>query len=111
MNKQLRERSRDLRKNLTDAEQKLWQKLRKKQIHGNKFRRQFVLGNYIVDFICLDKRLIIEVDGGQHMDNAGYDSQRDEWLNKQNFKVLRFWNNQVLYEMDSVLEVIATNLE
>ena len=111
MNKQLKERSRDLRKNLTDAEQKLWQKLRNKQIHGNKFRRQFVLGNYIVDFICLDKRLIIEVDGGQHMDNAGYDLQRDEWLKSQSFKVLRFWNNQVLSEIDSVLEVIEKNLE
>ena len=111
MNKQLKERSRDLRKNLTDAEQKLWQKLRSKQIQGNKFRRQFVLGNYIVDFICLDKRLIIEVDGGQHMDNVDYDSQRDEWLKNQNFKVIRFWNNQVLSEIDSVLEVIVKNLE
>ena len=111
MNKLLKQRSRDLRKNLTGAEQKLWQKLRKKQIDGNKFRRQFVLGNYIVDFICLDKRLIIEVDGGQHMDNVSYDLQRDEWLNNQNFKVLRFWNNQVLNEIDSVLEVIVKNLE
>jgi len=111
MNKQLQERSRDFRKNLTDAEQKLWQKIRNKQIRGNKFRRQFVLGNYIVDFICLDKRLIIEVDGGQHMDNVNYDLQRDEWLKNQNFKVLRFWNNQVLNEIDSVLEVIVKNLE
>jgi len=107
----LKQRSRDLRKNFTDAEQKLWQKLRNKQIDGNKFRRQFVLGNYIVDFICLDKRLIVEVDGGQHMDNVDYDSQRDEWLKNQNFKVLRFWNNQVLNEIDSVLEVIVKNLE
>ena len=111
MDNLLKQRSRDLRKNLTDAEQKLWQKLRNKQIYGNKFRRQFVLGNYIVDFICLDKRLIIEVDGGQHMDNVSYDSQRDEWLKNQNFKVLRFWNNQVLNEIDSVLEVIVKNLE
>lgn len=111
MNKLLKQRSRDLRKNLTEAEQKLWQKLRNKQIHGHKFRRQFVLGNYIVDFICLDKRLIVEVDGGQHMDNVDYDSQRDEWLKNQNFKVLRFWNNQVLNEIDSVLEVIVKNLE
>ena len=111
MNELLKQRSRDLRKNLTDAEQKLWQKLRKKQIEGNKFRRQFVLGNYIVDFICLDKRLIVEVDGGQHMDNVNYDLQRDEWLKKQNFKVLRFWNNEVLNEIDSVLEVIVKNLE
>ena len=111
MNKHLKERSRDLRKNLTDAEQKLWQKLRNKQIHDHKFRRLFVLGNYIVDFICLDKRLIIEVDGGQHMDNVNYDLQRDEWLKSQNFKVLRFWNNQVLNEIDSVLENIVKNLE
>ena len=111
MNKLLKERSRDLRKNLTDAEKKLWQKLRNKQINAHKFRRQFVLGNYIVDFICLDKRLIIEVDGGQHMDNVNYDLQRDEWLKNQNFKVLRFWNNQVLNETDSVLEVIVKNLE
>ena len=111
MDNLLKQRSRDLRKNFTDAEQKLWQKLRNKQIDGNKFRRQFVLGNYIVDFICLDKRLIVEVDGGQHMDNVDYDSQRDEWLKNQNFKVLRFWNNQVLNEIDSVLEVIVKNLE
>ncbi len=111
MNKLLKQRSRNLRKNLTDAEQKLWQKLRNKQINDHKFRRQFVLGNYIVDFICLDKRLIVEVDGGQHMDNVDYDSQRDEWLKSQNFKVLRFWNNQVFNEIDSVLAVIVKNLE
>ncbi len=111
VNNLLKQRSRDLRKNLTDAEQKLWQKLRNKQIYGNKFRRQFVLGNYIVDFICLDKRLIIEVDGGQHMENVSYDSQRDEWLKNQNFKVLRFWNNQVLDEINSVLDVIVKKLE
>ena len=111
MEQYLKQRSRDLRKNLTDAEQMLWQKLRNKQINAHKFRRQFVLGNYIVDFICLGKRLIIEVDGGQHMDNVNYDLQRDEWLKNQNFKVLRFWNNQVLNEIDSVLEVIVKNLE
>jgi len=111
VNKILKQRSRELRKNLTDAEQKIWHKLRNKQIHGNKFRRQFILGNYIVDFICLDKRLIIEVNGGQHMENVNYDSQRDEWLKKQNFKVLRFWNNQVLNEIDSILEVIVNNLK
>jgi len=111
MNKKLKERSRDLRKNLTDAEQKLWHMLRNKQINDHKFRRQFVLGNYIVDFICLDKRLIVEVDGGQHMDNVDYDLLRDEWLKSQNFKVLRFWNNQVLNEIDSVLEVIVKNLK
>lgn len=111
MDKLLKQRSRDLRKNLTDAEQKLWQKLRHKQINDHKFRRQFVLGNYIVDFICLDKRLIVEVDGGQHMDNVDYDLHRDEWLKSQNFKALRFWNNQVLNEIDSVLEVISQNLK
>ena len=75
------------------------------------FAVQFVLGNYIVDFICLEKRLIIEVDGGQHMENVDYDLQRDEWLKSQNFKVLRFWNNQILNEIDWVLEVIVKNLK
>ena len=110
MNKTLRQRSRDLRKNLTPAEQKLWHGIRGKQLQGFKFRRQMVLGNYIVDFVCLERRLIVEVDGGQHLDNANYDLQRDQWLQSQNFTVLRFWNNQILNEFESVLESIAEHL-
>ena len=110
MNELLKYRYRALRKKLTAAECKLWQKIRSRQIYNNKFRRQFVLGNYIVDFVCLEKRLIIEVDGGQHMENVEYDDQRDAWLKAQGFRVLRFWNNQVLNEIDSVLEVVTRNL-
>ena len=66
----------------------------------HKFRRQFPIGNFIVDFICLDARLIVEVDGGQHADETYGDTQRDEWLKSQNFRVLHHWNNQMLNELD-----------
>jgi len=103
--------ARELRKSMTDAERKLWRGLRLRQMHGYKFRRQFQLGNYIVDFVCLEARLIIEVDGGQHADEIYGDVQRDAWLKSQNFRVLRYWNNQVLTELDAVLEDIARELE
>ena len=82
-----------------------------RQMHGHKFCRQFPIGNFIVDFVCLDARLIVEVDGGQHADETYGDAQRDEWLKAQNFRVLRYWNNQVLNELDGVLEDIARALE
>ena len=96
---------------MTDAEQKLWRGLRMRQLYGHKFRRQFSLGNFIVDFVCLEARLIIEVDGGQHADEECGDAKRDAWLKSQNFRVLRYWNNQVLNEWDAVLEDIARALE
>jgi very-short-patch-repair endonuclease len=73
---------------------------------GWKFRRQHPLGAYIVDFVCLEKRLVIEVDGSQHLDNV-YDDKRSAWLNQEGFTVLRFWNNEVLLETDTVIEAIA----
>ena len=82
-----------------------------RQLHGYKFRRQFSLGSYIVDFVCLEARLIIEVDGGQHADEKYGDAQRDAWLMAQNFRVLRYWNNQVLNELDAVLTDIGKVLE
>lgn len=85
--------ARELRKSMTDAERKLWRGLRLRQMHGHKFRRQFPLGCYIVDFVCLEARLIIEVDGGQHADEEYGDAKRDAWLTEQNFRVLRYWNN------------------
>jgi very-short-patch-repair endonuclease len=103
------QRARDLRKNMTDAEMVLWQHIRKRQINVCRFRRQFLIGSYIVDFVCLEKRLIIEVDGGQHADSV-YDDSRTAWLEDQGFKVIRFWNNDVLKEMDAVLEVIRMAL-
>jgi very-short-patch-repair endonuclease len=96
-----------LRKNSTDAERFLWKHLRAKQIEGLKFRRQEPIGNYIVDFVCFEKSVVIEVDGGQHSPDR--DENRDTWLRSQGFKVLRFWNHDVLQNMEGVLEVILRN--
>jgi very-short-patch-repair endonuclease len=103
-------RARELRKNATDAELKLWAHLRLRQIGGFKFRRQHPIGQYIVDFICMGKKLIIEVDGGQHDKFKFYDAKRDRWLENKGFKVLRFWNNEVLQDIEIVMEVIAGEL-
>jgi very-short-patch-repair endonuclease len=101
---------RQLRKNLTDAERFLWKELRLRQIEGFKFRRQQPIDPYIVDFVCFEKRLIIEVDGGQHSEKTSYDFQRDEWLKGQGFRILRFWNSQVLNEIEAVEETIRNAL-
>lgn len=98
-----------LRTNMTDAEQRLWYRLRGHRFDGNKFKRQVPIGPYIVDFASLHRKLVLEIDGGQHADNAR-DQRRDQWLQEQGFEVLRFWNNDVLRQTDSVLEVIATAL-
>jgi very-short-patch-repair endonuclease len=100
-----REFRRDLRKNATDAEKCLWQRLRGGQIAGVKFRRQHPFEGYVLDFVSLEKRLIVEVDGGQHLENAR-DHVRDQRLRSAGFSVLRFWNNQVLEETEAVIEVI-----
>jgi 5-methyltetrahydrofolate--homocysteine methyltransferase len=103
-------KARELRKNPTDAERKLWIYLQRRQIGGHKFRRQHILGPYIVDFICLEKRLIIEVDGGHHDEQIAHDVRRSHWLKSRGFRVIKFWNNQVLKEIESVQEVIAEAL-
>jgi very-short-patch-repair endonuclease len=95
-----------LRKNFTDTERLLWKYLRAKQMEGCKFRRQEPMGSYIVDFVCPEKRLIIEVDGGQHSVEQERDSERDSWLEGHGYKVLRFWNNEVLTNTEGILEVI-----
>ena len=95
-----------LRKTSTKAERLLWRYLRAKRLEGYKFRRQEPIGNYIVDFVCFEKRIVIEVDGSQHQIETDKDTIRDEWLRKQGFKVLRFWNNEVLRNMEGVYEVI-----
>ena len=104
-------RARVLRKNMTDTERCLWSRLKRRQINGYKFRRQFPIGAYIADFICLEARLIIEVDGGQHAEQTEKDKLRDKWLVSQNFHVLRFWNNEVLQETDAVVEAIVQALK
>ena len=95
-----------LRKRPTDAEQLLWKQLRLKQLEGLKFRRQQPIDNYIVDFVCFEKRIVIEVDGGQHAIQKEDDVLRDTYLNQQGFQVLRFWNNELLQNINGVLEVI-----
>ena len=101
--------ARNLRRNLTDAERLLWQHLRFKQL-GGRFRRQAPIGNYIVDFACFEKRLVIELDGGQHLEQEASDGARTAWLESQGFQVLRFWNNEVSSELDSVKQRIVEAL-
>jgi very-short-patch-repair endonuclease len=98
--------ARALRRNMTDAEQKLWKHLRSRQVGSCKFRRQVPVGPYIVDFICLEKRLIIELDGGQHADQEKYDAERTHWLQSRGYRVLRFWNNDVMADVEVVKEEI-----
>lgn len=104
MDERMRERSRALRRDMSDAERRLWYCLRGHRFLGLKFKRQKPLGRYIVDFICMELHLIIELDGGQHMEQAGYDARRDAWLREQGFSVLRFWNHEVLRQTEAVLE-------
>ena len=108
--KMSRQRARHLRKNMTDAEHNLWARLRRRQVHGCKFRRQQPLGPYIVDFVCLEKRLVVELDGGQHTDQQEYDARRTAWLQKQGFRVIRFWNQEVLVETEAVVQALAAEL-
>jgi very-short-patch-repair endonuclease len=99
-------RAKKLRANMTDAELLLWSKLRRHQVHGHMFRHQASIGNYIVDFACLTIKLVIEVDGGQHNIDKARDERRTRWLEGQGYKVMRFWNNEVLQNLDGVLETI-----
>jgi very-short-patch-repair endonuclease len=98
-----------LRKRPTETEKLLWRYLRSKQIDGFKFRRQQPIDNYVVDFVCFDKKIIIEVDGGQHAADKEKDIERDNYFKKHGFKVLRFWNNDVFKNIGGVLEKIREN--
>ena len=91
---------------MTDAERQLWYHTRDRQLGGFKFRRQHPVGPFIVDFVCPEKMIIIEVDGGHHDENRELDTQRSEYLNKLGYKVFRFWNNEVLQETEAVLSAI-----
>jgi len=103
-------KAKSLRKNQTDVEQLLWRQLRNRQLCQQKFRRQFPVDPYIVDFVCLELKLIIELDGGQHADQIHYDDKRSLFLGQRGFKVLRFWNNDVIENMEGVLEVIRLEI-
>jgi very-short-patch-repair endonuclease len=98
-----------LRANMTDAERRLWYRLRAHRFDGQKFKRQVPVGSSVVDFACLGRKLVIEVDGGQHADNRN-DDVRDSYLRREGFRVLRFWNNDVLRNTEGVLEVIVSAL-
>jgi len=104
-----KEFARRLRGGMTDAEQLLWSRLRRRQLNSSRFRRQHPIGPYIADFACLECRLIVEIDGGQHQPN-GTDEARDSWLRSRGFSVLRFWNNDVLTRTTDVLEEILRAL-
>ena len=98
------QRSRELRKNLAFAERKLRQHMRDKQIENFRFRRQRPIGKYILDFICLEAKLVIELDGGQHAEQQKYDDARTSFLESEGLLVLRFWNNEVIENIEGVLE-------
>lgn len=102
--------ARKLRKNSTKTENLLWRRLRNRQLAGFKFRRQQPVGSYIVDFINFEKKIVIEIDGGQHAKFKNKDKKRNEWLYKEGFEVMRFWNNEVFENLDSILEVIRDKL-
>ena len=105
-------RTRSLRNNPTEAERLLWQHLRLRQLGGYKFRRQQLLGRYIVDFVCLERRLVLEVDGGQHSESeqAAYDADRSAWLERDGFRVLRFWDHEIFRQIEAVKEAIGRML-
>lgn len=102
--------ARKLRNNLTDTEKVLWYYIKSRQVQNLKFRRQAPIGPYIVDFVCYSIKLIIELDGSQHRDkeNMVRDQKRDDWLRKQGFKILRFWDNEILENINGVMEEILT---
>jgi very-short-patch-repair endonuclease len=103
-------RARALRARMTDAERKLWYALRDRRFAGFKFRRQVPVGPFIADFVCFSERLVIEVDGGQHADSLR-DRRRDHWFKANNFRVLRFWNNEVLKNLEGVMTLLAAELK
>jgi very-short-patch-repair endonuclease len=99
--------ARKLRQEQTDAENLLWSHLRAYRLSGLKFRRQQAVGAYVVDFFCPDKKLIVELDGGQHQERVAYDEVRDAWLKSEGYTVLRYWNNEVMANLEGVLEDIG----
>ncbi|MDP9423559.1 MAG: endonuclease domain-containing protein [Pseudomonadota bacterium] len=103
-------RSRDLRNNATDAERKLWNALRSRQINGVRFNRQVPIGPFICDFVARGPKLVIEVDGGQHAIAAAADARRTRFLEDRGYRVIRFWNNEVLDNIEGVVEAILLAL-
>jgi very-short-patch-repair endonuclease len=109
-NPKTRTRAIELRKEPTPAEAKLWAYIRNDQL-GVNFRRQHAIGNYIPDFVCIKKKLIIELDGSQHIEQAEYDTKRTKFLEAEGYKVVRFWNNDVMNDVNGVIKAIQFALE
>ena len=107
----MKSRARALRRNMTDAERLLWRSLRDRQMGGWKFRRQHQIRPFIADFVCVERKLIIEVDGGQHANKVQEDASRSGYLRNKGYRLLRFWNNQVLKETEAVLDMILAALD
>ena len=104
-------KARALRVRSTDAERTLWTVLRKRQLGGHNFRRQHPIGRWVVDFACLARRLVVELDGGQHARAKDKDDERTRWLESQGYRVVRFWNHDVLENTDGVLKALSTALD
>jgi len=104
------DRARALRRGQSDAERRLWERLRHRVLLGWKFRRQHEIGPFVVDFACADAGLVVELDGGQHLDQTERDARRTRWLEQEGYRVLRFWNDDVLKRTDEVLEQIVRAL-
>lgn len=103
-------RAKELHRNMSPAEAKLWKHLRAHQMGDVHFRNQHAIGNYIVDFCAARKKLIIELDGSQHLEQAEYDEERTKYLETRGYKVLRFWNNDVMNQLETVLQTIRNAL-
>ena len=106
----LRVRARTLRRDETDAEAIVWWHVRNRQLNGFKFRRQVPIGPYIADFVCQERRIIVELDGSQHAD-SGYDRRRDQFMVEHGWSVLRFWNVDALKALDAVVDTILAALD
>jgi very-short-patch-repair endonuclease len=103
--------ARDLRKNPTDPERVLWNRLRRRQLAGFKFRRQHSVGPYICDFACVEASIVVELDGSQHVERSDYDFRRDAFLRSRGFRILRFWNKDVLSHTEAILETVYEALQ
>jgi very-short-patch-repair endonuclease len=109
--KEMQQRARELRKDMTFAEKRLWQYLRNGQLDGAQFRKQHAVDTYIVDFFCAKSKLVIEVDGDSHAEQIEYDAARTQWLSEQHhYRVLRFTNHDVLTNIEAVVETIRAAL-
>ncbi|MGZ5531077.1 MAG: endonuclease domain-containing protein [Methylomonas sp.] len=102
--------ARSLRRNQTDAERLIWNQLRNRQVLNCKFRRQQIFGPYIADFLCMEPKLVIEIDGGQHLDQHKHDEKRSQYFRQFGYRVLRFWNHEILQETPAVMEKIRLTI-